>query len=114
MSCLYSVDSDQLASESTLFVIKHVYVNLYQEPGSSNLIGWKLQVGMASKFIQHGKGFNILTCKSLILKYTSKFILTIIVVMFWFLSTFNFYHSLGKFNRQQTHFFYSDFMEKIR
>ena len=46
-----SVDPDQLASEeanwsgSALFVIK--YVNLYQ-PGSSNLIGWKLETGMAS------------------------------------------------------------------
>ena len=41
-----SVDPDQLASEeanwsrSALFVIK--YVNFYQKPGSSNLIGWKL------------------------------------------------------------------------
>ena len=33
-------------SGSTLFVIENV--NLYQEPGSSNLIGWKLEVGMAS------------------------------------------------------------------
>ena len=33
-------------SGSTLFVIK--YVNLYQQPGSSNLIGWKLEVGVAS------------------------------------------------------------------
>ena len=39
-----SVDPDQLASEeanwsgSALFVIQ--YVNLYQQPGSSNLIGW--------------------------------------------------------------------------
>ena len=47
-----SVDSDQLASEeanwsaSTLFVIK--YVKLYQQPGSSNLIGWNLEVGVAS------------------------------------------------------------------
>ena len=37
-----------------LFVIK--YVNLYQQPGSSNLIGLKLEVGMASKFTQHDKG----------------------------------------------------------
>ena len=49
-----SVDPDQLASEeanwsgSTLFVIK--YVNLYQQSGSSNLIGWKLEVGMVSLF----------------------------------------------------------------
>ena len=47
-----SVDPDQLASEeanwsgSALFVIK--YVNLYQKPESSNLIGWKLEVGVAS------------------------------------------------------------------
>ena len=46
-----SVDPDQLASDanwsgSALFVIK--YVNFYQKPGSSNLIGWKLEVGMAS------------------------------------------------------------------
>ena len=40
-----SVDPDQLASEeanwsgSALFAIK--YVNLHQQPGSSNLIGWK-------------------------------------------------------------------------
>ena len=46
-----SVDPDQLASEeanwsgSALFVIK--YVNFYQKP-SSNLIGWKLEVGMTS------------------------------------------------------------------
>ena len=33
-------------SGSALFVIK--YVNLYQQPGSSNLIGWKLEVGVAS------------------------------------------------------------------
>ena len=43
---------DQLASEeanwsgSALFVIK--YVNFYQKPWSSNLIGWKLKVGVAS------------------------------------------------------------------
>ena len=47
-----SVDPDQWASEesnwseSALFVIK--YVNFYQKPGSSNLIGWKLEVGVAS------------------------------------------------------------------
>ena len=46
-----SVDPDQLASEEAswsefaLFVIK--YVN-YQKPGSSNLIGWKLEVSVAS------------------------------------------------------------------
>ena len=47
-----SVDPDQLASEeakssgSALFVIKHM--NLYQQPGSSNLTGRKLEVGVAS------------------------------------------------------------------
>ena len=47
-----SVDPDQLASEeanwsgSALFDIIHV--NFYQKPGSSNLIGWKLEVGVAS------------------------------------------------------------------
>ena len=50
---------DQLASEeanwsgSALFVI--MYVNLYQQPRLSNLIGWKLGVGMASWCIQHDK-----------------------------------------------------------
>ena len=44
-------DPDQLASEkanlpgSALFVIK--YVNFYQKHRSSNLIGWKWEVGMA-------------------------------------------------------------------
>ena len=33
-------------SGSALFVIK--YVNFYQKLGSSNLMGWKLEVGMAS------------------------------------------------------------------
>ena len=47
-----SVDPDQLASEeancsgSALFLIK--YVNFYQKSGSSNLIGWKSEVGMIS------------------------------------------------------------------
>ena len=47
-----SVDPDQLASEeanwsgSAVFAIK--YVNLYQQPWSSNLIGWKLEMGVAS------------------------------------------------------------------
>ena len=47
-----SADPDQLASSeanwsgSTLFVIK--YVNFYQKPRSSDLIGWKLEVSMAS------------------------------------------------------------------
>ena len=46
-----SVDPDQLASEeanwseSALLVI--TYVNLYQHPGSSNLVGWQLGVGVA-------------------------------------------------------------------
>ena len=47
-----SVDPDQLASEeanwsgSALFVIK--YVKFYQKPWSCNLIGWKIEVGVAS------------------------------------------------------------------
>ena len=47
-----SVDPDQLASEeanwsrSALFAIK--YVNLSQQPRSSNLISFKLEMGMAS------------------------------------------------------------------
>ena len=47
-----SVDPDQLASEeaiwsgSALFAIK--YANLYQQSGSSNLIGWKLEMGVES------------------------------------------------------------------
>ena len=48
-----SVDPGQLASSAS-FVIK--YVNYYQQPGSSNLIGWKLEMGVVSLFIQHGKG----------------------------------------------------------
>ena len=53
-----SVDPDQLASGdsnwsgSALFVIK--YVNFYQKPGSSNLIGCKLEVGMASYSVWQG------------------------------------------------------------
>ena len=35
-------------SRSALFAIK--YVNLYQQSGSRNLIGWKLEMGMASLF----------------------------------------------------------------
>ena len=52
-----SVDPDLLASQkptAALFVMK--YLNFYQKPGWSNLIGWKLEVGMASEFIQHDKG----------------------------------------------------------
>ena len=33
-------------SGSALFAIK--YVNLYQQSGASNLIGWKLEMGVAS------------------------------------------------------------------
>ena len=60
-----SVDPDQLDSEeanwsgSALFVIK--YVNIYQKPGSSNLIGWKLEVGVAS----YGNLFSKARVKSL-------------------------------------------------
>ena len=47
MPCLVnSVDPVQLASEEALFVI--ICVDFYQKPGSSNLIGCKLEVGMAS------------------------------------------------------------------
>ena len=48
----HSVDTDQLDSEeanwsgSALFVIN--YGNFNQKPGSRNLIGWKLEVGVAS------------------------------------------------------------------
>ena len=38
-------------SGSVLFGIK--YMNLYQQPGSSNMIGWKLEVGVA---FQQDKG----------------------------------------------------------
>ena len=31
---------------SALFAFK--YVNIYQKPSSSNLIGWKLEMGVAS------------------------------------------------------------------
>ena len=41
-------------SGSALFAIQ--YMNLYQQSGSSNLIGWKLEVGMSSWFIQQDKG----------------------------------------------------------
>ena len=53
MSCFAnSVDPDQLASEEAnwsgyaLFAIK--YMNLYQQSRLSNLIGWKLEMGVAS------------------------------------------------------------------
>ena len=39
-----SINPDQLDSESALFVIQ--FVNLYQQPGPSNLIGWNLEVGI--------------------------------------------------------------------
>ena len=47
-----NVDPDLLASEeanwsgSALSVIS--YVNFYQKPGSSNLVNWKLEMGVAS------------------------------------------------------------------
>ena len=54
-----SVDPDQLAeanwSGSVLFAIK--YVNLYQQSGSSNLIGRKLEVGVVS-FYSAGQGLS--------------------------------------------------------
>ena len=40
------IDKEANWSGSALFVIK--YVNFYQKPGSSNLIGWKLEMGVAS------------------------------------------------------------------
>ena len=53
MSCLSNrVDPDQLASSeanwsgSALFAIK--CMNLYQQVGSSNLIGWKFEIDVAS------------------------------------------------------------------
>ena len=62
-----SVDPDQLASEeanwsgSALFVIK--YVNFCQKPGSSNLICWKLEVGMVS-FYSAWQGFKYTYCEN--------------------------------------------------
>ena len=41
-----NVESEANWSESALFVIQ--YVNLYQQSGLSNLIGWQLERGMAS------------------------------------------------------------------
>ena len=47
-----SVDPEQMASEkaswsgSALFVIK--YVNLYQQLEPNNLMGWQLEVGLAT------------------------------------------------------------------
>ena len=39
-------NSEANCSGSALFAIK--FMNLYQQSGSSNLIGWKLEVGIAS------------------------------------------------------------------
>ena len=39
-----------------MFVIKKFNVYSYQQPGSSKLIGWKLEVGVASYFILHDIG----------------------------------------------------------
>ena len=45
MPCLRSRSVEEANwSGSAQFVIQ--YVNLYQQPGSSNLIGWKLEVGV--------------------------------------------------------------------
>ena len=41
-------------SGSAMLFIKNM--DLFQQPGSSNMIGRKLEVGVASEFIQHGKG----------------------------------------------------------
>ena len=50
MTCLCKPDllasEDVIWSGSALFDIN--YVNLYQKPGSSNLIGWKLEKGVAA------------------------------------------------------------------
>ena len=69
-----SVDPDQLASEeanwsgSALLVFK--YVNFYQKPGSSNLNGWKLEVGVASIYSAwQGLTDNILKYFFLLLLY---------------------------------------------
>ena len=37
-----------------LFAIK--YLNLYKQSGINSLIGWQLEVGIISLFIQHDKG----------------------------------------------------------
>ena len=54
-----SVDPDQLASYEEAnwsgSTLSWHYKNFYQQPGSSNLIGRKLEVGVASKFIQPSK-----------------------------------------------------------
>ena len=57
-----NVDPDQLASDeanrsgAALFAFK--YVNLYQQSGSSNLIGWKLEIGVASIY-SAGQGLRL-------------------------------------------------------
>ena len=38
------------------------YVILYQQRKSSNLIGWKLEVGVESEFIWHDKDQNSALC----------------------------------------------------
>ena len=38
------------------FKIVQTYVNLFEQAGWINLIGWKLEVGVASWYIQHDKG----------------------------------------------------------
>ena len=43
-----NVDPDQLAYWSGSALFKNKYVNLYQNPRSSNLIDWKLEEGVAS------------------------------------------------------------------
>ena len=47
MAYANSVDQGAVWSGAALFAIKYMYVNLYQQPGSSNLMGWKLEVGLA-------------------------------------------------------------------
>ena len=57
-----NADPDQSASSEAnwsgfaLFVIK--YVNLYQQSGSNNLIGWKSEVGIASSACQGLNNFS--------------------------------------------------------
>ena len=46
MPCLSKQSEEANWSGSAQFVIKNV--NFYQKHGSSNLIGWKLEVGLAS------------------------------------------------------------------
>ena len=48
MSCLVnSVDPYQLANWSGAALFANKYVNLYQQSGSSDLISWKLEMGVA-------------------------------------------------------------------